>query len=160
MPTGCAHSSECKKGEVCSNGKCVEGNIQAYYLTPSILLMANKMGVIEYILFAVAIVEIKDGVFSSGDGYITAHIQFEQDRYHEIRIKGSVQGLPPTKTSRYGFHVHEDPLLGNDCSSCGTHFNPLHDTHGPPGGIQGIIHFLYFRDNIKLYIYIYIYVYI
>ena len=101
-----------------------------------------------------AIVEIKEGVFSSGngtDGYITAHIQIEQNRDHEIRIKGSVQGLPPTNSFKYGFHVHEDPLLGNDCMSCGTHFNPLNSKHGAPGGMLGMIHFYIFKTTSNSY---------
>ena len=123
------------------------------------------MGVIEYTLFTVAIVEIKDGIFSSGKGYITAHIQFQQNKDDEIRIIGSVQGLPPADSSKYGFHVHKDPLLDNDCTSCGTHFNPLNSKHGPPGGMQGMIHFYTFETTSNemagrvCYPYIYIYIY-
>ena len=121
------------------------------------------MGVIAYTLFTVAIVEIKDGIFSSGKGYITAHIQIQQNKDDEIRITGSVQGLPPKNSLKYGFHVHKDPLLDNDCTSCGTHFNPLNSKHGPPGGMQGMIHFYTFEttsNEIRVrYPYIHIYIY-
>ena len=101
------------------------------------------MGVISYTSFTVAIVEIKEGDFPSGDGYITAHIQIEQNKDGEIRITGSVQGLPPTNSSKYGLHVHENSISDNDCMKAGTHFNPLSSDHGAPGGILGMIHFLY-----------------
>ena len=83
------------------------------------------MGVIAYTSFTVAIVEIKEGIFSSGNESITAHIQIRQNKDDEIRITGSVQGLPPTESLRYGFHIHEHSILDNDCDTCGTHFNPL-----------------------------------
>ena len=118
------------------------------------------MGVILYASFTVAIVEIKEGIFPSGNGSITAHIQFQQNKDDEIRIIGSVQGLPPADTSKYGFHVHKDPLVDNDCTSCGTHFNPLNSKHGPPGGMQGMIHFYIFKTTSNKIIYIYIYMYI
>ena len=59
-----------------------------------------------------------------------------------IRITGSVQGLPPTNSSKYGLHVHENSISDNDCMKAGTHFNPLSSDHGAPGGILGMIHFL------------------
>ena len=99
------------------------------------------MRLIAYTSFTVAIVEIKEGDFPSGDGYITAHIQIEQNKDGEIRITGSVQGLPPTNSSKYGFHIHEKSMSDNDCNSCGSHFNPLNSTHGAPGGNLGMIHF-------------------
>ena len=104
------------------------------------------MGVIAYTLFTVAIVEIKDGIFSSGKGYITAHIQFQQNKDDEIRITGSVQGLFKN-SSKYGFHIHEHSILDNDCKSCGAHFNPLNSTHGAPGAIEGMIHFYIFKTT-------------
>ena len=107
------------------------------------------MRLIAYTSFTVAIVEIKEGDFPSGDGYITAHIQIEQNKDGEIRITGSVQGLPPTNSSKYGFHIHEKSMSDNDCNSCGSHFNPLNSTHGAPGGNLGMIHFYSFSDNIK-----------
>ena len=100
------------------------------------------MGIIAYTPFTVAIVEIQKGDFPSATGYITAHIQFEQKKDGEIRITGSVQGLPPTNSSKYGLHVHENSISDNDCMKAGTHFNPLSSDHGAPGGILGMIHFL------------------
>ena len=107
------------------------------------------MGIIAYTPFTVAIVEIQKGDFPSATGYITAHIQFEQKKDGEIRITGSVQGLPPTNSSKYGFHVHDKPLLDNDCKSCGTHFNPLNSKHGAPSGILGMIHFYILKTTLN-----------
>ena len=103
------------------------------------------MGVIAYTSFTVAIVEIKEAIFPSGNGSITAHIQIKQNKDDEIRITGSVQGLPPTDSFRYGFHIHEHSILDNDCDTCGSHFNPLNSTHGAPGAIDGMIHFYIFK---------------
>ena len=98
----------------------------------------NKMGVISCTSITVAIVNINEGDFASG---VTAHIQFAQNEDDVIRITGSVRGLPKTNSSKYGFHVHEDPISDNDCDSCGSHFNPLASKHGAPGASLGIIHF-------------------
>ena len=98
----------------------------------------NKMGVISNTSYTVAIVKINEGDFDSG---VTAHIQFEQNEDDVIRITGSVQGLPKTISSKYGFHVHEKYISDNDCNKCGKHFNPLASDHGPPGGSQGMINF-------------------
>ena len=105
------------------------------------------MRLIAYTSFTVAIVEIKEGIFPSGDGYITAHIQIEQNKDGEIRITGSVQGLPPTNSSKYGFHVHEKYISDNDCDKCGSHFNPLASDHGAPGASLGMIHFDIFETT-------------
>ena len=98
----------------------------------------NKMGVISYTSFTVAIVKINEGDFASG---VTAHIQFEQNEDDVIRITGSVRGLPKTNSSKYGFHVHEKYISDNDCNKCGKHFNPLASDHGAPGGSLGMSHF-------------------
>ena len=75
----------------------------------------NKMGVISYTSLTVAIVKINEGDFP--DSGVTAHIQFAQNKDDVIRITGSVQGLPPTNSSKYGFHVHEKFISDNDCNS-------------------------------------------
>ena len=97
------------------------------------------MGVVSYTSFTVAFVKINEGDFPSSG--VTAHIQIEQNEDGVIRITGSVQGLPPTNSSKYGLHVHEHPISDNDCMKAGTHFNPLASKHGAPGGILGIINF-------------------
>ena len=100
----------------------------------------NKTGVIWHTSFTVATVKINEGDFPNGQGgFVTAHIQFEQNENDVIRITGSVQGLPKTISSKYGFHVHEKYISDNDCNKCGKHFNPLASDHGPPGGSQGMI---------------------
>ena len=103
-------------------------------------LKVNKMGVISYTSFTVAIVKINEGDFASG---VTAHIQFEQNEDNVIRITGSVHGLPKTNSSKYGFHVHEKYISDNDCNKCGSHFNPLASNHGAPGDSLGMSHFYY-----------------
>ena len=67
----------------------------------------------------------------------------KQDKDGVMIITGSVQGLPPTNSSKYGLHVHEHPISDNDCMKAGTHFNPLSSDHGAPGGILGMIDFIY-----------------
>ena len=104
----------------------------------------NKTGVIWHTSFTVATVKINEGDFPNGQGgFVTAHIQFEQNENDVIRITGSVQGLPPTNSSKYGLHVHEHSISDNDCMKAGTHFNPLSNEHGAPGGILGMAHFYY-----------------
>ena len=103
-----------------------------------------------YISFTVAIVKINEGDFPSSG--VTAHIQIKQDKEDVIRITGSVQGLPPTNSSKYGLHVHENSISDNDCMKAGTHFNPLASKHGAPGGILGKIHLYIFKTTIKYFI--------
>ena len=102
------------------------------------------MGIVSYTSFTVAFVKINEGDFPSSG--VTAHIQIKQDKDDVIRITGSVQGLPPTNSSKYGLHVHEHSISDNDCMKAGTHFNPLSNEHGAPGGILGMAYFFCVRQ--------------
>ncbi|KAG5446027.1 Extracellular superoxide dismutase [Cu-Zn] [Clonorchis sinensis] len=46
----------------------------------------------------------------------------------ELKVTGSVSGLPPNKT--LGIHVHETGDLGNHCKNAGGHWNPFNKWHG------------------------------
>ena len=95
----------------------------------------DGLGAILYKSFTVAIIKIRESDFT----YKSAHIQIKKNNEDVIRITGSVTGLPPMNSSKYGMHVHEHSISHNDCMIAGTHFNPLSSVHGAPGGILGMV---------------------
>ena len=63
---------------------------------------------------------------------ISGKVVFSQVNEHDaVRIKGRVTGLAPL--SCHGFHIHTAPVVGNNCSTASTHWNPLNESHGAPG---------------------------
>jgi Cu/Zn superoxide dismutase len=54
---------------------------------------------------------------------ICGEIKFsQQDPDSALTISGVLSGLAP---GLHGFHVHQNPELGNNCVDAGPHFNPF-----------------------------------
>jgi superoxide dismutase, Cu-Zn family len=51
---------------------------------------------------------------------------FEQDG-EGLKLAIKATGLSPGK---HGFHIHENPIVGNDFNTAGSHFNPTGKKHG------------------------------
>ena len=76
---------------------------------------------------------------------VTGEITLKQDYIQgEVKITGSIKGLQKYHnnngsnfTSEHGFHIHENPVVGMDCTTAGSHFNPTNKTHGKPGSNTG-----------------------
>jgi Cu/Zn superoxide dismutase len=51
---------------------------------------------------------------------------FEQDG-DDLKLAIHASGLTPGK---HGFHIHENPIVGNDFKTAGSHFNPTGKKHG------------------------------
>lgn len=59
---------------------------------------------------------------------VTGEILFSQDvSGGPVSVAGSIDNL---QTEMHGFHIHENAIIGNNCTSGGNHFNPLSTDHG------------------------------
>jgi superoxide dismutase, Cu-Zn family len=67
------------------------------------------------------IVELKN---NNGEKMGTA--SFEQDM-NVLKLTIRASGLTP---GEHGFHIHENPIVGNDFNTAGGHFNPTGKKHG------------------------------
>jgi superoxide dismutase, Cu-Zn family len=61
---------------------------------------------------------------NNGESIGTA--SFEQDG-DVLKLTINASGLTPGK---HGFHIHENPIEGNDFNTAGSHFNPTGKKHG------------------------------
>lgn len=61
---------------------------------------------------------------NNGEKMGTASFE-QEDEVLKLMIKAS--GLTPGK---HGFHIHENPIEGNDFNTAGSHFNPTGKKHG------------------------------
>lgn len=58
---------------------------------------------------------------------VTGSVTFTQDvKGGPVSVKGEVENLLHT----HGFHIHESPLKGNNCTSADGHYNPFENNHG------------------------------
>ena len=83
--------------------------------------------------------KISEDDFESG---VSADIKIEEEEGGVIRIKGTVKGLPVKDNyTKFGFHIHEKAFENQDCSTAGSHFNPLESEHGEQTSVHGIMTF-------------------
>lgn len=57
-------------------------------------------------------------------------VTIEQAKGSDLSINLQLSGLPPN--TLHGWHIHENPVLNQNCSTSGGHFNPLSLNHGAP----------------------------
>ena len=50
-----------------------------------------------------------------------------------LEIRGLLHDLP---SGAYGFHVHENGNLSDNCKAAGSHYNPLNKNHGGPYDVE------------------------
>ena len=59
---------------------------------------------------------------------ITGIVKFEQSSLGgATKVKGEVNSLA---NYQHAFHIHESPLVGNNCTTTGAHYNPFNTQHG------------------------------
>ncbi|WP_284645691.1 superoxide dismutase family protein [Paenibacillus silviterrae] len=66
------------------------------------------------------------------EGSVIGHAALSQGE-NGVNIEVKASGLAPGK---HGFHLHQNPIAGNDFATAGGHFNPLskkHGLHSPDG---------------------------
>lgn len=61
---------------------------------------------------------------------VTGHIAFMQKDGWDMRIIIYLEGFQ--RTTDHGIHIHENPIIGQDCSTAGAHYNPSNLEHGAP----------------------------
>ena len=77
---------------------------------------------------------------------MSAYIKIEEEDGGMIQITGTVKGLPVNENiTKFGFHIHEKAFENQDCTTAGSHFNPLDSSHGEQKGAHG-------TNEIKIYI--------
>lgn len=59
---------------------------------------------------------------------------YQANPYSDVLISGWMKQMPPTNPSFHGFSINRDPWDGQACASCGPHFNPTSEWHGPMNG--------------------------
>ena len=79
--------------------------------------------------------KISEDDFDSG---VSADIKIEEEDGGMITITGTVKGLPVQENfTKFGFHIHEKAFENQDCTTAGSHFNPLETSHGEQKGALG-----------------------
>ena len=74
---------------------------------------------------------------------MSADIKIEEEEEGMIKITGTVKGLPVQENyTKFGFHIHEKAFENQDCSTAGSHFNPLASEHGEQRDVEGILRIL------------------
>ena len=69
---------------------------------------------------------------------MSAYIKIEEEDGGMIQITGTVKGLPVKQNiTKFGFHIHEKAFENQDCTTAGSHFNPLESSHGEQKGAHG-----------------------